>query len=1076
MLQQQQQQQREGEQQQQQGNGGEGSGGVDSATCDSNAVDAVAVSLASLAQSMQSIICQVGELFLTSTSSSTTVANGRLGGEGGSSLLQALAWEDEVARNDLQFGMNHASTEPAPGGVGLGNGKPEAPEQDACGAANKALQARLSPLPPHAVEQACNQWVQQLAQDCATRCPTLLQACTSAADLVAVEGAVHAAMAAWPIPYGTATITTTSSTTANGSRAAGAKDNKPAVGSAAPGTAAAAQLGGGVASAQAAAGESWGAVCERVLGVPPMPLWRVVLQPAFAGRAKELLAECFRSVAAAVQEPLAQYLAEAKEARPEPAGEVSCKGWPMVSASSAPLPMLAGQGRIELHNGQQQQPHSNGNSSNNSKVPWSERLGSSKQEGRKGTAEEGDKDFRQSVHFIRRRFDDELLAALQAALLLLLGPRPSPTPSSSSPSALPPLAGPASSSLQTMGSAAAVSSRAAELEPFVHSQCMDLVAQLAGSCRSQVQSLGMPKGDDGTSGAATAEQLLVLGRLCSALAMESRYLQVVLSPADSWQQAVAQARHAAAGLQHPGRSTAAAMRSAAASAARGAAAGGKLQAAVGQLRAAAVAAYRLWAAWAGRCLAASLRSRVVADDALTSNTTPLSWQETVVPGAGAGAEGLDGGLDAGLLLGDSGPQDMRFMLPACPSFAVMALLHGACQEVRRAGDHAAAPEALQALEWEVAGAALVMYARLLRMDASLEDGPEGSEEEASSSGLMGISLANGATGLGIGGNSTSGSKAEAAAAARLAGALTEKGVLQLLMDVRFMRDVLAGGRPLGPPQQQHQQQQQHGTEGNAEASDSHIVAALMERRRQGSNLEQHLQDRLDPIDWATYEPHLWTNVQQFYQRTATLLGSLTQLQRAYPEGPSASGRSGTAAGGAALSSTAAAPSGRARDLNPMNVLPVAPRFHYLPISIPSIARGPTAGGTQALARMQTRALSGDGPTDSYSFADLGLPKRQRPSGGMGQRVGDMASVLASGGNVDPAAVAAGSSGSSSTAAAAAMGGWNARFQTGSFGTLGSMLGDKAAEMTALAQQRFEHLSEPSSFSGLLSSFAKTTFR
>jgi len=160
----------------------------------------------------------------------------------------------------------------------------------------------------------------------------------------------------------------------------------------------------------------------------------------------------------------------------------------------------------------------------------------------------------------------------------------------------------------------------------------------------------------------------------------------------------------------------------------------------------------------------------------------------------------------------------------------------------------------------------------------------------------------------------------------------------------------------------------------------------------------------------------------------------------------------------------------------MNVLPVAPRFHYLPISIPSIARGPTAGGTQALARMQTRALSGDGPTDSYSFADLGLPKRQRPSGGMGQRVGDMASVLASGGNVDPAAVAAGSSGSSSTAAAAAMGGWNARFQTGSFGTLGSMLGDKAAEMTALAQQRFEHLSEPSSFSGLLSSFAKTTFR
>ena len=44
------------------------------------------------------------------------------------------------------------------------------------------------------------------------------------------------------------------------------------------------------------------------------------------------------------------------------------------------------------------------------------------------------------------------------------------------------------------------------------------------------------------------------------------------------------------------------------------------------------------------------------------------------------------------------------------------------------------------------------------------------------------------------------------------------------------------------------------------------------------------QDRLDPIDWATYEPHLWANVQHYYFRTSTMLGSLTQLQRAYPEG------------------------------------------------------------------------------------------------------------------------------------------------------------------------------------------------
>ena len=33
-------------------------------------------------------------------------------------------------------------------------------------------------------------------------------------------------------------------------------------------------------------------------------------------------------------------------------------------------------------------------------------------------------------------------------------------------------------------------------------------------------------------------------------------------------------------------------------------------------------------------------------------------------------------------------------------------------------------------------------------------------------------------------------------------------------------------------------------EGRAEGSDSHLVAALMERRRQGTNLEQHLQVRV----------------------------------------------------------------------------------------------------------------------------------------------------------------------------------------------------------------------------------------
>ncbi len=43
-----------------------------------------------------------------------------------------------------------------------------------------------------------------------------------------------------------------------------------------------------------------------------------------------------------------------------------------------------------------------------------------------------------------------------------------------------------------------------------------------------------------------------------------------------------------------------------------------------------------------------------------------------------------------------------------------------------------------------------------------------------------------------------------------------------------------------------------------------------------------LQDRLDPIDWATYEHHLWANVKRHYQRCLVLYGALTQLQRVHP--------------------------------------------------------------------------------------------------------------------------------------------------------------------------------------------------
>jgi hypothetical protein len=60
------------------------------------------------------------------------------------------------------------------------------------------------------------------------------------------------------------------------------------------------------------------------------------------------------------------------------------------------------------------------------------------------------------------------------------------------------------------------------------------------------------------------------------------------------------------------------------------------------------------------------------------------------------------------------------------------------------------------------------------------------------------------------------------------------------------------------------------------------------RRREWAALEEALQQRLDPIDWATYEPYLAANVAAYLHRTETLLGSLLQLAR--PPAPEVSGR------------------------------------------------------------------------------------------------------------------------------------------------------------------------------------------
>jgi hypothetical protein len=131
------------------------------------------------------------------------------------------------------------------------------------------------------------------------------------------------------------------------------------------------------------------------------------------------------------------------------------------------------------------------------------------------------------------------------------------------------------------------------------------------------------------------------------------------------------------------------------------------------------------------------------------------------------------------------------------------------QDVRRAGEHTVPPDALKLLLWELHGALLAVLQQLLHTSNSIT---------ATSSNSMRPGSAGPRSGP---------------------RALTEKGVLQLLFDQRFMRDVLGGGRPLEAVTVAAGGS--GGAAGHAAAANGDAGGDLAARKRSVSNLEQQLQ-------------------------------------------------------------------------------------------------------------------------------------------------------------------------------------------------------------------------------------------
>jgi hypothetical protein len=214
-------------------------------------------------------------------------------------------------------------------------------------------------------------------------CLQLLQACSSARELVGMEDAVRGAIAAWQPPGGSSSSTGMKGSSGVTNGAPHAKRARVTPGSSIlGGDSGAVGAGGGInGTAGSQQGgqqhhlQSWEAVCEWVLGAP-LNLWQDVFHAPFMERAKQLVSAAFKGVGAAVEAQLVDCLAQAAACKAEPAGRVSCVRWPLAPVSqqggdSAPR-QGAGSGGVT------------------GAVLWSERISGSARAGKAG-ASAGDK-------------------------------------------------------------------------------------------------------------------------------------------------------------------------------------------------------------------------------------------------------------------------------------------------------------------------------------------------------------------------------------------------------------------------------------------------------------------------------------------------------------------------------------------------------------------------------------------------------------------------------------------------------------------------------------------------------------
>ncbi|KAK4802607.1 hypothetical protein SAY86_000810 [Trapa natans] len=300
-----------------------------------------------------------------------------------------------------------------------------------------------------------------------------------------------------------------------------------------------------------------------------------------------------------------------------------------------------------------------------------------------------------------------------------------------------------------------------------------------------------------------------------------------------------------------------------------------------------VRAHSLWISWLSDELSVILSRDLNEDDGLSATTALRGWEDTFIKQEQS----------------EDGESEIKISLPSMPSLYIISFLFRACEEIHRIGGHVLDKLILQKFALQLLEKVLDIYGKYI------------STREATGSSV------------------------------------SDKGALQIMLDLRFSYDILSGG------DSSMNEEFYRSPRTRFSFRQKKTVSGLGARV---DKLVNQLSQRLDPIDWQTYEPHLWENERQSYLRHAVLFGFFVQLNRMY------------------VDTVQKLPINS--ESNIMRCSSV-PRFKYLPISAPALS---SRGAAKASTPISVNHLSSSTQLRAYANGELSwnLDSDDRSSSGM----------------------------------------------------------------------------------------------